>query len=197
MLQRTALFLAFAVSFAPGSAQAEPPARASGSTDATLEVLPAPPASGELRVPEGFIRLEGPPEEGTSSSPGSFGVYRPSVRARSDARAAPDPSRPNPEPATAAAPPSELPAAEPQAASPSPDGCRAERSAYLKRVLHMQGIEVSDPVAFLQGLAGPERASGSYLFSSYGLLPGFDPVRPLAWDSELRSRARELAACAR
>jgi hypothetical protein len=59
----------------------------------------------------------------------------------------------------------------------------------------MDGIDLEDPLALLDGLAGPSVNPGALLFSAYGLLPGVDPVRPLAWDFELQGLARELAAC--
>jgi hypothetical protein len=61
----------------------------------------------------------------------------------------------------------------------------------------MTGVEVDDPLAFLDGLAGPGGYQSALLATPLGVLPGVDPVRPLAWDAELRSRARDLAACAR
>jgi hypothetical protein len=61
----------------------------------------------------------------------------------------------------------------------------------------MTGVDLDDPLAFLDGLAGPGGYQGALLATPLGVLPGVDPVRPLAWDAELRSRARDLAACAR
>jgi len=61
----------------------------------------------------------------------------------------------------------------------------------------MTGVDVDDPITFLEGLAGPGGYQGALLATALGVLPGVDPIRPLAWDAELRSRARDLTACAR
>ncbi|GEJ55277.1 hypothetical protein [Anaeromyxobacter diazotrophicus] len=150
---------------------------------AAVEVLPPKPGATELRTPEGFLRLEGgPPLAGT----GTFGVY-------------PAGSRMPPPPALVAgaarAQASDAAVAAPPAKPGEP--CRPERARYLRRLLYMSGIDLADPVGFLDGLAGREGAAGSFLFTAYGLLPGVDPIRPLAWDFELQSLARELAACQR
>jgi hypothetical protein len=61
----------------------------------------------------------------------------------------------------------------------------------------MIGIDLEDPLGFLDGLAGSEGYSGALLFTPYGQLPVIDPIHPLAWDLELKSLARELASCQR
>jgi hypothetical protein len=124
-------------------------------------------ASGFVRTTEGALELTG--------SGSFFGVYRPQrVEAPPPEGAE---ATPRPGPAAAAA-----------------DPCRAQRSRYLRALLRMTGIDLDDPAAFLDGLAGAPSRSAQ-LFSAYGLLAGVDPIRPLAWDFELRSLARELARC--
>ncbi len=149
---------------------------------AAVEVLPPRPGATELRTPEGFLRVEG---GALAAGTGTFGVY-------------PAGSRTPPPPAVLAGP---MRAQAPGAATAAPaqpgERCRPERARYLRRLLYMTGIDLEDPVAFLDGLAGREGASEAFLFTAYGLLPGVDPIRPLAWDLELRSLARELAACQR
>jgi hypothetical protein len=145
---------------------------------AAVEVLPARGAA-EIRTPEGFIRAEGP---ALAAGAGTFGVY-------------PAGSRMPPPPAllTAAARPQQDETAAP--ARPS-DPCRPERSRYLRRLLYAIGIDLEDPIAFLDGLVGREgSSSGPLLFTAYGQLGMVDPIHPLAWDLELKSLARELAAC--
>jgi hypothetical protein len=80
--------------------------------------------------------------------------------------------------------------------STATDPCRAPRSAYLRQLLRTAGIELDDPLALLEGLAGARGYEAAALFTPYGLLPGIDPIRPLAWDSELRRLGRELTRCA-
>lgn len=169
-----------------------PPAMAGGSVRSdrmALELLP-PRAGNEIRTPEGFIRLEG--SGAAPASLVSFGTYRPvppqvtaaahgtPVVARTDAveeASGGDGSAPS------------------AAASPAREPCRVERSRYLRRLLSMSGIYLDDPLAFLEGMTGAGGYPAHYLFTAVGLLPGSDPIRPLAWDLELRSLARELAAC--
>lgn len=123
----------------------------------------------EIRIPEGFVRAE------------------------ASSTATPSPATPPPSQARDPAP-----VRDPRGQGSAPaDACRDERSAYLKRLLHMAGVEVDDPISFLEGLAGPGGYEGALLTTRLGVLPGVDPIRPLAWDQELRSRARDLAACAR
>jgi hypothetical protein len=155
------------------------------SQQAAVEMLPARAGPVEIRTSEGFIRAEG--QVPTPTAAGSFGVYR----AGGAARAAPPPAGT----AYAGSGPQGArpgPAGEPQAGA---DPCRHERARYYRRLLQAAGIDVQDPVALLEGLAGPGGYAGAVLFSGYGLLAGVDPIRPLAWDFELRSLAKDLAAC--
>jgi hypothetical protein len=152
---------------------------ASGRIEAAegrFEILGRPVRVGEkIELPEGFIRVE---EEGTEDGEvGSFGV----VAAESVRSAAP---------AATAAEPEE--GGAPAAAIPGGAECRAERAAYLAELWRESGIEVSDPVALLEGLeggaAGPK--TGFYWFAI-----ATDVFRPLARSSELRSRAERLVRC--
>ena len=84
------------------------------------------------------------------------------------------------------------------------DGCRSELNAYLRELLAMAGIEdVDDPLALVaaldaSGAFGGAPAGGQYRSVRSGGVPWpVDPVQPLAWSSELRSRARDVAACVR
>jgi hypothetical protein len=58
----------------------------------------------------------------------------------------------------------------------------------------MSGIDVKDPVALLEGL---EAGGAGPLTGYYWFALATDAFRPLAWSSELRSRADALARCAR
>ncbi|MFL5274627.1 MAG: hypothetical protein ACJ79E_21435, partial [Anaeromyxobacteraceae bacterium] len=80
---------------------------------------------------------------------------------------------------------------------PPVDPCRRERSAYLRQLLRATGVDLDDPLALLDGLAGPRGYDAAALFTPYGLVPGVDPIQPLAWDSTLRTLANDLARCAR
>ncbi len=130
-------------------------------------VVRAVEASGFVRTDEGALELTGPRS--------FFGVYQ-------TPRVAP------------AAPATAAPALAPGA--PREDPCRSERSRYVRALLRMAGIDLEDPLAFLDGLSGAQ-TQNTALFSAYGLLGGVDPIRPLAWDLELRSLARELTRCGR
>jgi len=171
---------------------------ASGSVRSDLmsiEVLP-PRAGNEIRTPEGFVRLEG-----SSAAPAglaTFGTYRPvpvrapTAGARSAAMAGAQAEAP-----VGAAQPGGGDGAIPPPPGSLRDPCRAERSRYVRRLLVMSGIDLDDPLALLEGMTGPGGYPAHYLFTVIGLLPGADPIRPLAWDQELRSLARDLAACSR
>ncbi len=185
---RTLLIVLVAVA---GPARAQAPGGTIRSDRGTVEILPPRAGSAEIRTPEGFIRAEGPtPAVGAT---GSFGVYT----AGAYGRAAPPPG------AVAAGPSlgeGQQVGLGPWGEAPArrtPDPCRNERRRYVVRLLHMAGIDVEDPLAFLEGLAGPAAYPGALLFSAYGLLPGVDPIRPLAFDFELQRLARELARCAK
>lgn len=172
-MRRAALVLALAV---PLAAAADPP-RAGGRIDGDdvhVEILGQPVRVGEkLELPEGFIRVE---EKGTEDSQvGSFSV----VPAETFGKEAPD---------GAVASGADF---APPAAAPAQPECRAERAAYLAELWRESGIQVSDPAALLDGLeAGQGAKTGYYWFAL-----ATDPFRPLAWSSELRSRAEALASC--
>ena len=174
---------ALALPAAPPAATA-PPGGTVRSDRAAIEVLPPRPGPAEVRTPEGFLRMDGPPASGM----GSFGVYR-----ASGGRPAPPAAEPS------ARPGGEAGSGAGQAGGPPPSGperCRAERGRYLRRLLRSVGIDLADPVSFLDALGGPGASSSALLFSAYGLLAGVDPIHPLAWDFELQGLARDLAACA-
>jgi hypothetical protein len=163
----------------PLAAPAAPPARAEGrieSDEARTEILGRPVRVGErIELPEGFLRVE---EEGTEDREiGSFTV----VSAESLGAIAPAPAAP-------------AGAGDPAASSPGAPACRAERAAYLAQLWKESGIEVKDPAALLEGLQGGATgpATGFYWFALQT-----DAFRPLAWSSELRSRADALARCVR
>ena len=147
--------------------------------EVALESLPQ---RGEIRTAEGFIRAEGPDPGG---APGSFGTYHPAAR-----RPAAHPGGAAAVPVDAA--PAELAAAERRART---DPCRPERDRYLRQLFRAAGIDLERPGALLQALAGPGGYTGEYLFTAYGLLAGLEPMRPLAWDADLRLAADELAEC--
>jgi hypothetical protein len=158
-----------------------------------LELLP-PRTGNEIRTPEGFIRLEG--SGAAPASLVSFGTYRPvPVPPQVTPAAHGTPAVARTEAAEGA--PGGDGSALSAAASPAHEPCRVERSRYVRRLLAMSGIDLDDPLAFLEGMAGAGGYPAHYLFTAVGLLPGSDPIRPLAWDLELRSLARELAACSR
>jgi hypothetical protein len=100
--------------------------------------------------------------------------------------------------ATATPPRPPIATATPTATSaPAADPCRPQRSAYLRQLLRATGVDLDDPLALLDGLAGPRGYDAAALFTPYGLVPGVDPLQPLAWDSTLRTLADDLARCAR
>jgi hypothetical protein len=145
--------------------------------------------AAEIRIPEGFVRSD------QASAPAA-------------ARAAPGTALREARP-PARVPEAALPAVEAEGGAARTDAagsrpetaaaerCRPERSRYLGRVLRLAGVEVDDPLAFLEGLAGPGGLAPALLYSPHGLLPGFDPIRPLAYDFEAQNLARDLAECAR
>jgi hypothetical protein len=153
-----------------------------------IELLRPRPISGEVRTPEGYLRIEGPPEE-EAGRPGSFAILRApalALTSRATDAAAEDEAEEPPEPG-------------PRLAATDP--CAAEREAYVRELMRASGIEDIDrPLLLLDALVGP----GTARTVGYGLLPwpwgGWLPdapsIRPLAWDSTLRLRARELTRCA-
>ncbi len=80
--------------------------------------------------------------------------------------------------------------AETHPAPEQDDPCRAERNAYLRELWHASGIEVDDPDAVARGLDEGTGGAGSLWFAY-----STDAFRNLAWSSDLRSRARDLARC--
>jgi hypothetical protein len=179
MSLRCSIRAALAVSLAlPLTAAAAPPQAAGRieSSEGAVEILGRPLRAGDrIELPEGYLQVE---EDGAESGDvGSFTVVS------SEAFAAVAPRLE--EPAAAGAP------AETQ---PDAAACTGERRAYLEELWHESGIEMSDPAALLEGLqagaSGP--ASGYYWFAL-----ATDAFRPLAWSSELRSRADALARCVR
>jgi hypothetical protein len=164
----------------PSAASAAPAPRPEGrveSEEARTEILARPLRAGErIDLPEGYLLLE---EEGTEDGAvGSFTV----VAAEALASVAPAPQE------------APADAGDPAAAVAAPPACGPERSAYLAQLWKESGIEVADPAALLEGLQGGASgpATGFYWFALQA-----DPFRPLAWSSELRSRADTLARCVR
>jgi hypothetical protein len=146
------------------------------SEDGRIEILGRPVRVGErIELPEGFLRVE---EKGTEDGQvGSFGV----VSSETLVASAPAPAAPGL-------------AGDPAAAAETTRPCRAERAAYLAELWKQSGIEVSDPVALLEGLEGGATGpkAGFYWFAL-----ATDAFRPLAWSSALRARADALARCVR
>lgn len=189
------LALALALAAALPAAAQQAAAGAVRADRAAVEVLPPRAGASELRTPEGFLRVEG----GTiGASSGTFGVYPAGAYGAGTSTGGAYGAGARPPPPSAAASPQ--PQREVAPAGPPADleRCRPERTRYLRRLLYFVGIDVDDPVALLDGLAGaPGAASGPFLFTAYGALGGLEPLRPLAWDQELRSLGRALAACQR
>jgi hypothetical protein len=171
------LVVAAALAFIAPSTRAEPPAGRIQADDSQFEILGRPLRAGDrIELPEGYLVVEEDgPEDGQA---GSFGV----VSAESIATAV----APAPLAAEAGGPA--------DAAAPGGATCTPERAAYLAELWRASGIEVKDPVALLQGREGGATgpATGFYWFAL-----ATDPFRPLAWSSELRSRADALARCVR
>ena len=152
-----------------------PPPAAGGSVRSdrmSLEVLP-PRAGTEIRTAEGFIRLEG--SGAAPAGLASFGTYR-SVPLPATVRSAPAAAQAEAA-ADVALPVGGDNALPPPMGSPA-NPCRAERSRYFRRLLLMSGIELDDPLAFLEGMAGPGGYPAHYLFTVLGLLPGTEPIPP-------------------
>jgi hypothetical protein len=155
------------------------------SDDTTIEILP-PTSERELRTPEGFLRIEeGEADDGSAS--GAFGTFRATAGA-----ATPDGDAQGGigEGAATAGPPA---GTRPRAALAAVDPCRGHRQRYLQRLMRLAGVQLERPLDVVEGLSGPAGYRLDAL--SAGMLAGADPLRSLAWDSELRSIARDLAAC--
>lgn len=174
---------------AQGAPRAEPPTGFVAAQEGGAELLGAPVRVGErVQRPEGWYRVEeAGPEDGAV---GSFAVVP-------AARVAPAPAEPRGAPAALGA----STQAEAGAALPNVgvvpvaegDPCRAERSAYLTELLRTQGVVFEDPAGLLEGLEGERFATR---LADYWLAFSIDPLRPLAWDPELRDRGAALARCA-
>lgn len=174
-----ALLAAAALVLAAPPARADPPA-AEGRVEADagqVELLGRPLRAGDrVDVPEGYLIVEGSgPEE---DAVGSFGVV-PAAELAAGTEASP-------------AEPDAAGPADAQPPAPAAEACAPERAAYLAELWRASGIEVKDPPALLEGLeagaVGP--ATGYWWFAL-----GTDAFRPLAWSSELRSRAHALVTC--
>jgi hypothetical protein len=171
--------VAAALALALPAARAEAPA-AEGrieSEEARFEILGRPLRAGDrIELPEGTLVVEeDAPDDGAV---GSFGI----VPAESFG-------------ATSAQPVLAAEAASPAEAGPGGAECQDERGAYLAELWRESGIvDVKDPVALLEGLQGGATgpATGYWWFAL-----ATDAFRPLAWSSELRSRADALSRCVR
>lgn len=184
-MSRSQVILALVLSALAPLVSAEPrrPAGEIRTEEGRTEVLSEPVRAGRVyRLPEGYLRVEedGPEERRV----GSFTVVPArTLTATADASAAGEP------------------AAAPAPAAPAPDrapallvACAAERSAYLRELWKTSGVENADPAALLAGLEG-ERVGAALGFYWFALAT--DPVRPLAWSSDLRDRAGEVIRCVR
>jgi hypothetical protein len=171
----------------PAAARAAPP-RAEGHIDSAegrIEVLGTPVRVGErIDLPEGYLIVE---EQGTEDrNVGSFGI----VPAAAFATAEPQPS--GEVAAASATAPGAAPPAIAASATAASRPCRTERTAYLRELWRQSGIEVSDPERVMEGLEGVgQGAKVGFFWHALAT----DPFRPMAWSSELRSRAEALARC--
>ena len=160
----------------PPMSRAEPPTAAGRieTEEGRFEILGRPLRAGDrFELPEGYLVVEeSAPDDGQV---GSFGV----VPAASLATTAPEP----PVPAEAGGPAD---------AGPGGPDCRPERAAYLAELWRESGVDVSDPVALLEGLQAGPTSAGFWWFAN-----ATDSFRPLAWSSDLRSRADDLGRCVR
>jgi len=180
MLRRLAFAAALAALPPPARADPAPAQGRVESDQGRLEILGRPLHKGDrIELPEGTLVVEeDAPDDGAV---GSFGVLSAELLA---------PPAPPVADAADVEPP---PRAEAASLAASGARCRAERSAYLSELWRASGIDVKDPVALLDGLeAGSGTAAGFYWFAL-----ATDAFRPLAWSSELRSRADALSRCAR
>lgn len=164
------------------------------------EILPEPPPVGRtVNTPEGWYRVEAGPSRDDGAT-GSFSVVAPALLAP------PAPTAPAaPGARTAAAPEDEAGGELALVAEAAEDPCRDEKDRYLARLLESLEIDdVEEPLALLQGIEELPAGTGLGPFvrlSLFGLPAAgpvaVDPIRPLAWDLELRSIARDLAGCVR
>jgi hypothetical protein len=186
------LLVAAALAALPVVSPAEPP-RAEGAIDAgeaRVEVLGRRYAAGDtIELPEGYLRVEeaGPEDEEI----GSFSVVPAAALARAP-DALPGRAEETPPGAEGEAPVEREEEREtPRVVAPD---CSAERAAYLAEIWKQSGIELSDPQGFLEGMGQTEQ--GSDLTLAWFAL-NTDAFRTLAWSSDARAKAAELARCAR
>jgi hypothetical protein len=117
----------------------------------------------------------------------------------------PVPSTEAPSPAEETSPhPADRPVQAPRAFEADP--CRPLRARYVEILFRMAGIwDAPWALDFLEAWGGSAPILSPWVrFSLFGLPaagpllafpPGVAPFRPLAWDTDLRRAARELAAC--
>jgi hypothetical protein len=186
-----ALLAVSVVTAAPVAVRAQAPAgspRAAGgfvaSDEVRVDVLTTSARVGErIERPEGWYRVEeSGPEDGQV---GSFGIV---PAAASEPAEGGELGPPGGERIPAPFDPMGAGAVYALA-----DPCRAERNAYLRELLETEGIELDDPVGLMEGLEGDAFARG---FNWFWLSLRVDPIRPLAWNSDLRTLADRLARCA-
>lgn len=183
-------------------AHAEPQAgapRAAGSIESDegrVEILGRTLRAGDtIELPEGYLRVE---EDGREEREvGSFSVVPARRAVPADTAGSPaDAGRADRGAATPAGEETTSRGATPPApaAANAAASCRAERSAYLAELWRLSGIDVSSPADLVEGLEGPDAGprAGFFWFALQT-----DPFRPLAWSSELRSRAEALSRCVR
>lgn len=143
-----------------------------------------------VRRPEGWFRIEPPgtPEEGFI---GALEVEGPGLAPAEEAPAAPA-----------------APEVTPRAMglrAPARYPCHQERARYWEELFRMAGIwDAPWALDLLEALDLPPNSLSPWVrFNLFGQvtggahLVGVDPLRPLAWDQELRYVARQLAACHR
>lgn len=168
------------------------------SEDARSEILPEPPAVGRtVTTPEGWYRVEAAPSRDTGAT-GSLSVVP-------RARFAPPAAAPRAAAGAPTAAPGEAAPAIEVSVEASPDPCREEKERYLAQLLEYLEIDdLESPLSLLEGIEQLPVGTGLGAFTRLSLfgLPAagpvaVDPVRPLAWDLELRSIARDLAGCIR
>lgn len=164
------------------------------------EILPEPPPVGQrIDLPEGWYSIESAPARDTRGTGSLSIVSRPLFAAQ-------EPAPPGPRGATAPGPAPVTEEAAPSAGiviERGRDPCREQKDRYVTRLLESLAItDIDHPLSLLEGIeelpAGVGTGSSPRLWS-LGLPaagPGsIDPLRPLAWDLELRSIARDLATC--
>ncbi|HET6413961.1 MAG TPA: hypothetical protein VFG53_18025 [Anaeromyxobacter sp.] len=146
------------------------------------------PVGERIELPEGWYRVE---EEGVEDrDTGSFTVAAASSDEGTPAGRTPE--EPPPPPPRRAGQVLGTPSSLLPLAVAVRIGCRDERNAYLRELWHESGIEVEDPDAVLRGLdAGAYGPGTGYYWFAFST----DAFRNLAWSTDLRDRARDLARC--